>query len=155
VERITRGKCTLDPAKTWGCFSFRARHPVLVWFRSAEMFDDSWSGWIEARRPACSRSRVSGSDWKRASDAHRSAFPSELQVLADDLIRCKQLRGKRYVGITNLLGEPDEIDRLNGERTAYWEVGLERDSFFQIDSEYLVVRFDRHRRFRSAGFEQG
>jgi hypothetical protein len=155
VARITRGKCTLDPEETWGCFSFRAKNPVLVWFRTDEMFAESWSGWIEARRPACSRSKVSAAAWKRASNSRSDAFPSELQVLSDDLIRCKQLRGKRYARVADLLGRPEEVDRLKGARTAYWQVGLERDSFFQLDSEYLTVRFDRNGRFRSARFTQG
>jgi hypothetical protein len=116
------------------------------------MFADSWSGWIEARRPRCSQSTVSASDWRHASV---DAFPTELQVLSDDLIRCKQLRGKRYAQVTQLLGKPEDVDRVKGERTAYWPVGDERDSFFQVDSEYLTVRFDRNGRFRSARFTQG
>jgi hypothetical protein len=155
VERITRGACTLDPDETWGCFSLRPKDPILVWFKTDEMFAESLSGWIEARRPACSRSKVSAAAWKRASNTRSEAFPTRLQVLSDDLIRCGQLRGKRYARITDLLGKPEEVDRLKGVRTAYWQVGPERDSFFQLDSEYLTVRFDRNGRFRAASFTQG
>src|SRR3954451_541879 len=155
VERVTGGACTLDPDRTWGCFSFRATDPVLVWFKTKEMFADTWSGWIEARGPPCSRSKVSRTAWRRASRDDSDAFPSELQVLADDLIRCKQLRGKRYAQVTRLLGKPEELDRVRGARTADWQVGEERDSFFQVDSEYLTIRFDRRGRFRSATFSQG
>jgi hypothetical protein len=79
------------------------------------------------------------------------AFPTESQVLSDDLIRGKQLRGKRYAQVTRLLGKPEETDRATGGR----EVGSERDSFAQVDSEYLTIRFDRHGRFRAASFSQG
>jgi hypothetical protein len=155
VERITGGACRLDPHKSWGCFSFRSTRPVLVWFTTKEMFADSWSRWIEARRPPCSQSRVSATGWRRARTDRRDTFPTEMQVLSDDLIRCRQLRGKRYAQVAQLLGKPDQTDRVKGARRAYWQVGPERDSFFQVDSESLTVRFDRHGRFRSATFTQG
>jgi hypothetical protein len=155
VDRITSGSCTFDPKETWGCFSFRSKNPVLVWFKTEEMFAESWSGWIEARRPACSQSTVSAADWRRGLNDTSDAFPTRLQVLSDDLIRCKQLRGKRYGRVRDLLGKPEEVDRGTRGRTAHWQVGPERGSFFQIDSEYLTVRFDRSGRFRSARFVQG
>jgi hypothetical protein len=76
-------------------------------------------------------------------------------VLADDLIRCGQLRGKTYKVLTALLGRPDEQSKQNGARSADRQIGLERDSFFQVDSEYLSLRFGRDGVLRSAHMTQG
>jgi hypothetical protein len=155
VARITAGDCELNPQRTWGCFSFQGKDPALIWFRTREMFDDDWSGWIEARRPPCSAVHVTAEEWKRAVHDSSPAFPSEMQILGDDLLRCKLLRGMRYAQVIRLLGRPQESDRVRGKRTIYWEAGRERDSFFQLDSEYLTIRFDSKGRFYAASFEQG
>jgi hypothetical protein len=148
VPQITAGACELDPEQTWGCFSGQGRSPVLVWFKTKEMFKDRWSVRIEARRPPCSQSVVTAAAWRGATGG---TFPSEQQVLADDLIRCKQLRGLTKAQVRWLLGKPPETDPY----AWYWQVGPERDSFIQVDSEYFTVEFDHRGRFRKASFSQG
>ncbi len=147
VKRITRGRCKVRTNAAWSCFSFRAGAPLLVWFPTEEMFDDDWSRWIEARRPPCSHSKVTARAWRRAGFA---GFPTRRQVLADDLVRCRQLRGMRRSAVLDLLGKPDETD----PHEAYWEVGEERDSLFQVDAESLTVRFDSGGRVQRASFTQ-
>jgi hypothetical protein len=39
--------------------------------------------------------------------------------------------------VVALLGEPEERD----SHSFYWDIGLERDSFFQVDDELLTVTF--------------
>jgi hypothetical protein len=102
---------------------------------------------IEARRPPCSASRVTARAWRRRG----GGFPTRQQVLADDLLRCHQLQGMTTHQVTRLLGRPDERD----PHALAWDVGPERDSVVRIDDEYFEVRFDRHGRFRAAGFYQG
>jgi hypothetical protein len=75
-------------------------------------------------------------------------------VLADDIMRCRALRGMSYEEVRAFLGRPD----LSGDarRTFLgWEIGTERDSLFPIDPEYLTVTFTRQGRFRSAGMQSG
>jgi hypothetical protein len=153
VRKIVRGTCR--DGKTWSCFSFRAPDPLLVWFKSDERFAEHWSTTIEARRYPCAQAHVSAKAWADARRSSSSAFPSQQQVLADDLIRCGQLRGKTYKVLTALLGRPDEQSKQNDARSADWQIGLERDSFFQVDSEYLSLRFGRDGVLRSARVTQG
>ncbi|HEV7750943.1 MAG TPA: hypothetical protein VGO71_05350 [Baekduia sp.] len=153
VRNIVSGTCR--DGKTWSCFSFRAPDPLLVWFKSDERFAEHWSTTIEARRYPCTQAHVSAKAWARARRSPSSAFPSQQQVLADDLIRCGQLRGKTYKMLTALLGRPDEQSKQNGARSAGWQIGLERDSLFQVDSEYLSLRFGRDGVLQSADMTQG
>jgi hypothetical protein len=146
VRRIIRGPCR--DGRTWSCMSFRTPYPVLVWYRTRERFAPSFSMAIEARRPPCSASRVTARAWRRGDGG---GFPTRQQVLADDLLRCRQLEGMTKRQVTRLLGRPHE----RSAREMAWDVGPERDSVFQIDDEYFDVRFDRHDRFRAASFYQG
>ena len=76
------------------------------------------------------------------------------QVLADDIMRCRALRGMTYDDVRAFLGKPDLS--ADARRTFLgWEIGTERDSLFPIDEEYLVVRFDRRGRFEAAGMQSG
>jgi hypothetical protein len=94
---------------------------------------------------------VTRADWKRARGRRGDRFPAEQQLLADDLIRCKQLKGKRSAAVRALLGAPDTRQR----RYMDWSLGSERGSMFQIDSEYLTVMFDRRGVVRSVTIDQG
>jgi hypothetical protein len=76
-------------------------------------------------------------------------------MLADDLVRCKQLQGKSYRQVIALLGRPSESSRQAKTHDADWILGAERDSLFQVDSEYLSLRFDAADRLRSARLTQG
>jgi|tagenome__1003787_1003787.scaffolds.fasta_scaffold20955160_3 hypothetical protein len=151
VRKIIRGRCRTG--KTWSCFSFQSPAPLLVWFKEAERFQDNESTVIEARRYPCRQARVTARSWGAAqrSFVHSRVFPSRLQMLSDDLIRCHQLRGKTSAQVRRLLGRPDE----GGARYPIWWIGLERDSFFQVDSEYLQLVFRRDGIFRSISIEQG
>ena len=93
---------------------------------------------IEARRYPCSQANVTAADWKRARASTATTFPAEQQLLADDLIRCKQLKGKRYAAVRTFLGKPDEH---TGRKELDYLLGDERDSMFQVDGEFLSVTF--------------
>lgn len=151
VAAIIRGRCRAG--KGWSCFSVHPPGPVLFWFRERERFKDEWSTVIEARRAPCGESRVTAEAWTTRDRS--DAFPSRRQVLADDLVRCRQLRGQTYAQVVALLGAPDETDVSHGKRHAHWGIGNERDSFFQVDSESLSVTFGRDGRLASISFAQG
>jgi hypothetical protein len=129
VRTIIRGSCRTT--KTWSCFSLRSPDPLLVWFKERERFKEHWTTAIEARRPPCTK--VTAAEWKKPG----GSFPTRRQVLADDLIRCHQLFKMKRADVLTLLGDPDEQD----PHALYWDIGLERDSFFQVDNELLVVSF--------------
>lgn len=154
ARRIVWGSCR--EGRVWSCFSFKPPAPVLVWFRESRRFARSLLPIVEAHRPPCRQAAVTRLAWRRALGQRRlSAFPSRLQVLADDLVRCGQLDGERYAAVRALLGRPDTTEIVRGRRVADWELGLERDSFFQVDNEFLSLRFDRLDRLRSLEFVQG
>ena len=153
VRRIIRGRCR--SGRRWSCFSFRTPDPLLVWFRSRERFRPKWSTTIEARRYPCREARVTARAWRAARRSNTGAFPDRMQVLADDLKRCGQLRGKTYAGVRRLLGRPDETSVSDGRRYADWDVGAERDSFFQVDNEYFSLTFGTDGVLESVTFEQG
>src|SRR3954468_4005600 len=91
VREIIRGRC--DDGKTWSCFSFRPPHPILVWFREKERFQEEWSTTIEAVRYPCAQARVTARAWRSGGGW---VFPTRRQILGDDLVRCGQLRGMTY-----------------------------------------------------------
>jgi len=128
---------------------------VLVWFRERERFNEQWSTAIEARRYPCRQARVTADAWEAATRSRSNAFPTRMQVLADDLVRCKQLRGKTYRQVRALLGRPEESEITKGKRYADWQIGPERDSFFQVDSEYLAISFGTDGVLDSITFQQG
>ena len=129
-------KCDVD-GKPWFCFAPQTG-PALVWGKDKERFSDKHSAWIEARRYPCSQATVTAADWTRARASTSDQFPAEQQLLADDLIRCKLLKGKRYAAVRALLGKPDEH---TGRKETRLPLGIERDSMFQIDGESLSVTF--------------
>jgi hypothetical protein len=145
VRTIIRGSCR--DGKTWSCFSLWSPAPLLVWFKTAEQFQESQSTVIEARRYPCQEARVTAKAWAtgRRTLGRSKVFPSRLQVLSDDLIRCHQLRGKTYAQVHRLLGRADEGDST----FSAWVIGDERDSFFRVDSESLVLSFGRKGVLRS------
>jgi hypothetical protein len=147
VRSIVKGSCDTN-GKTWSCFSPREPGPALIWFRSRERFKERWSTTIEAVRPNCkSTPGITHADWIKPDDG---AFPSRQQILGDDLLRCHRLDRMTHDQAVALLGKPEDDDG----KEADWEVGLERDSFFQVDSEYLVVSFAGGK-VTKASFEQG
>ena len=149
VRGIVKGSCR--DGRVWSCFSFRPPGPILVWFRDRERFKKHWSTTIEARRYPCTEASVTPSSWAAARGDSSSAFPSRAQVLADDLTRCSLLKGKSYDEVRRLLGAPDEpVSR----RYLDYDIGLERDSFFQVDGEVLSIGFDRSGHFQSVEIYQ-
>jgi hypothetical protein len=145
VREIVRGECR--DGKVWSCFSFRPPDPILVWFPERERFKGHYSTAIEARRYPCSEARVTRRAWAAAQ--RKGGFPSRLQVLADDLMRCRQLKGMTYHQVRALLGRTGHY-KDHGRWYLDFMIGDERDSFFQVDSESFVVEFGRDKRFRRA-----
>jgi hypothetical protein len=129
VKTIIRGSCRTK--RTWSCFSLRSPDPLLIWFKERERFKEKWTTTIEARRPPCAN--VTAEEWNLPGDR----FPTRRQVLADDLIRCHLLLKMSRANVVTLLGEPDD----QTAREVDWEIGLERDSFLQVDSEFLTITF--------------
>jgi hypothetical protein len=152
VRRIVIGRCR--ERRVWSCFSFRAPAPLLVWFREKERFSERWSTTIEANRYPCRDAQVSRAAWAAAQRSSRTQFPTRLQVLSDDLLRCKQLKGMSHDQVIALLGQPDEQLVDKGKRVLNWDIGPERDSFFQIDDELLVLTFGQDQKLSSAEMVQ-
>jgi hypothetical protein len=149
VREIIRGRCR--ESKTWSCFSFWPPSPALVWFREKDRFKETWSIAIEGVRYPCSEARVTSAAWRSGGGW---AFPTRRQVMADDVVRCKLLRGKTYKQVVRLLGHGDHEERFHGKRYLDYYVGAERDSFFQIDSESLSIVIGRNGILRSAALQQ-
>jgi len=149
VQQIIRGRC--NDGKRWSCFSFRTPYPPLVWFRSRERFARRWSTVIEAIRYPCKEATLTSEEWAGRS----RGFPTRKQILSDDLIRCDLLAGLTVREVTELLGKPAFRSRSHRHVYLAYEVGPERDSFFQIDSEYLSIKFTRGGIYGRASFYQG
>lgn len=149
VRRIVRGPC--KDGKVWSCFSFRPPSPILVWFRERERFKRHPSTAIEARRYPCSEARVTRRAWSVAVHAMaKDPFPSRLQVLGDDIVRCSLLKGKTYGQVAVMLsGRPG---KRHHRRYVEFTAGEQRNSFMQTDPEYLHIEFDRHGVFRRASY---
>jgi len=150
VQRIIRGKCKIQK-KRWSCFSFRTPYPPLVWFRSKELFDPRWSTVIEAERYPCTEAALTSEDWNGPS----RGFPTRQQILSDDLIRCDLLDGMTISQVEHLLGEPTESSTSHDHAYRDYEIGPERGSFFQIDSEFLSIKFRLDGTFAGASIYQG
>jgi hypothetical protein len=151
VRDVIRGRCR--DSKAWSCFSFHPPSPVLVWFREKDRFKDTWSIAIEGVRYPCDEARVTARAWRARGGW---PFPTHQQVLADDLVRCHQLDGRTYRQIVRLLGRPHFTERRHGKpHYIGYEIGLERDSFFQVDSEFFTVELGSDGVFRKATFDQG
>jgi hypothetical protein len=147
VQRIVRGRCNPD-GKPWFCFSFRAPYAPLAWILAAERFERRPSTWITASRYPCSEVGPIAEEWNGPT----MEFPTRRQMAADDLIRCDLLAGATRAETVGLLGEPDY--RSNGNRFLGYSIGLQRDSYFQIDPEVLSLRFTRDGAFREASIYQ-
>ena len=152
MREIIRGRC--DDGRKWSCFSFWPPAPELVWFKEKERFKENWSTYVEAQRYPCSEAHVSARAWRSARHETHPGFPSRQQVLADDLIRCHQLRGKSRKQVDKLLGRPDFGTHERGLVYLEYYLGPERDSFFQIDSESLSIVIGRNGIVHSAELHQ-
>jgi hypothetical protein len=137
VRKIVAGRCR--ETRHWSCFSFRTPDPLLVWFKDRERFARRWTTAIEAQRYPCEQANVTAEGWARARASQSRVFPTRMQVYVDDIIRCEILKGQTYEGVVALLGKPGSDDLYRGERQLTWEIGPERDSFFQVDSDFLEV----------------
>ena len=153
VQQITAGDCDVD-GEPWFCSSAHVPGPALFWRRETERYEPRPTAWIEARRPPCSQSKVTRAAWNRARKRVDDPFPTQMQMLADDLIRCKQLRGKSRAAVLKVLrggGLGGEDDK----RSLSWAIGPERtlSTPDPKDGEYFVVVFDRNGKVRSVGIE--
>jgi hypothetical protein len=140
--------CKVHLKRQWSCFSFRGSYPFIVWFPSKEILDRRWSRVIVYRRYPCSEAVVTRELFAREP----RGFPSLRQLLADDIIRCDLFDGQTYSQVRRLLGPP-----VYGKKGRYlsYDIGLERDSFFQVDPELLSVGFDKRGTYASATINQG
>jgi hypothetical protein len=82
-------------------------------------------------------------------------FPTRKQILSDDLIRCDMLAGMTVSDIEALLGEPTYSYTSDQHPYRDYEIGPERDSFFQIDPELLSIKFSPSGIFSEASIYQG
>jgi hypothetical protein len=78
--------------------------------------------------------------WRTPPPNDDVQWPMRLRMV-DDLIASKRLDGLRRDELQRLLGPPDQTDKWKDWDLVYW-LGPDR-SYFRIDSEWLVVRFDR------------
>ena len=145
VHRIIRGRCDPD-GEPWFCFSFWVPGPPLAWIRSEERFQRELSTLITASRYPCGQIGDIAEEWRGRS----KGFPTRKQIVADDLIRCNALKGMSIDEVEALLGEPAYSSASDGNRFRGYVIGLQRDSFFQLDSEVLSLRFSRRGNFREA-----
>ena len=75
----------------------------------------------------------------------RSADPSRTNTrtrMVDDLLRSGQLKGKSRAEVMALLGQPRPVPGYFERSDLVYRVGPER-GFISIDSEWLVLQFDR------------
>jgi hypothetical protein len=142
VQKIVAGRCR--ETRQWSCFSLRTPDPLLIWFRERERFARRWTTTIEAHRYPCEQANVTAEGWARAHATRTNLFPTRMQVYADDIMRCELLKGRTYEGVMALLDKPDIEDDYRGRRQLHWEIGPERDSFFQVDSDFLFVEIGRN-----------
>ena len=72
------------------------------------------------------------------------------QGLADGLLKCDTLAGKRQADLTRMLGRPDDyLSLARGAGASSWVTGVER-GYISIDNEHLLVRFGSDGRAASA-----
>lgn len=133
ARRLVSERCAIHSERPWSCFSFRGPDPFVVWFPSQELFASSWSTAIELRRYPCSDVSIRRREFARAPHG----FPTRRQLLSDDIIRCGLLRGRTPSETRRLLGRPT---RTMGSSLSY-NIGPQRDSFFQVDDEFLLISF--------------
>jgi hypothetical protein len=82
-------------------------------------------------------------------DAAAWKEPAEVQKncrirMVDDLLATHDLYGLTRQEVADLLGEPDDTSKFSNWDMVYW-LGPER-GFMALDSEWLVINFDDHRR---------
>jgi len=149
VEQITAGKCDVD-GEPWFCSSAHVPGPALYWRPESERYESKPTAWIEARRLPCSRSKVTRAAWDQARNQLDDPFPTEMQILADDLIRCKQLRGKSRAGVLKVL-RGGGLGGQDYKRSLSWGIGPERTLSVPDpeDREYFGVVFNRKGKVRS------
>lgn len=140
--------CKIRMKHDWSCFSFREQYPFIVWFPTDELFDGAWSTVIIYKRYPCSEASVTRGLFSQPPQG----FPSLRQLLADDLIRCDLLAGQSFEEVRRLLGPPTYGTK---GRSLTYDIGLERDSFFQIDSELLFIGFRMNGIYSGASIYQG
>ena len=116
---------------------------LAAWFVFDIVEDDS-----------CSDFRFDAAAWAADTDqsvwgeASRSGEPTVRQRLADRLIECGTLAGRRRAELNRMLGAPDG-GIAHGENASTWTTGVER-SYIHIDHEHLLVRFGADGRATSA-----
>jgi hypothetical protein len=113
--------------------------------------------WTEPEKPdwaqaGCGSFAVPQELWNGTKAYAEGTKVTNRQLIADRLVECRVLHGKRMGEVRRLLGKPDEVGHDPLE-VVYW-IGDER-SLFAVDSENLYIGFDKQRRVRSAEIGQG
>ena len=86
------------------------------------------------------RAKFESVNWSSESRNQASLWPTRLRMV-DDLVASKRLDGLQRGEVTALLGPADQTEYFKDWDLVYW-LGPER-GWIRIDSEWLVLRFDR------------
>lgn len=78
--------------------------------------------------------------WLEGEGANFS--PAPRLRMADGLLSSRTLLGKRRSEVEEMLGPDTDTDKFRNNDLVYW-LGAQR-SYMPIDSEWLVVRFDKN-----------
>lgn len=103
------------------------------------------SGCRGEEHASCENQAFDRAGWRSAGGEGRSGLlggASQRQRLADRMIACQTLAGRRRSDVRHLLGRPDYPSRAS---RYYYELGGGR-SAGPLDNEFLSVRFDRRAR---------
>lgn len=148
VARITAGRCKVRFGRVWSCFSYRPEDgPFVAWWPSREAFHGDYSTTIIYRRYPCRKARVTPERFT----TYERGFPTQRQLLADDIVRCGLLLGSPRESIENLVGPADSL----GSASVTYRLGPERGSLFQVDDEILRIGWNGHGIVDSVGMYQG
>ncbi len=102
----------------------------------------------DSQHVSCGDFRFDRSAWRHAYENYSTDEPTPAEQIADKLLACKTLEHRSRRETLRLLGRPDNYV-AHSRREMSWNLGSER-SYFSIDDEHLVVRFDQRGRVRRA-----
>lgn len=85
--------------------------------------------------------------WLQGENAKSSSETPRLSM-ADGLVNTRDLIGKTRSEVEAMLGTPTQTNKFRNYDLVYW-LGAER-GYMSIDSEWLVVRFDKNNKASEA-----
>jgi hypothetical protein len=96
----------------------------------------------EEPRAKCTPVRQIAGQWSKARpEAPHQEPPTDLQPLADQLVRCRTLVGLRLKRVRQLLGKPTPGGYVHPGFNWAFYLGGERSTYATIDSEWLAISF--------------